>query len=169
MAEERLGVNTASSGRFWSDSQETIGNFAHEITLDLGHSTGEIERAFPQVRATVAKAMRHDRVHRARLLAELAPEGTRTPRPQRCVWVNAEAVLAEEQIDFTDTARLSSPVPIGFHSEKTRQYPGISLNVTTRSELAISCEYSNFDFNDVAANALIVQWAAVIEAAIADA
>jgi len=152
--EQRIGVMTASAGRFVSPAVGAIGNFAHELVVDLGPSSTGVTTAVGNTRTAVQAARQHDVVHRADLLAAYGPREVRNPF---VLWVTADAARAETDLPLGQFGRLTNIRSTVARGARTRSYPGLHLNVDVATPM-LSCEYGEGDVTENSVTALLETW-----------
>jgi hypothetical protein len=164
----RIGVNTASSGRGEPGSENTVGLFADEMTLDLGVSTADFGTALAQVKERVFTALGHDQIGRRDLMQLLSPDAQIIRRSTPYLWFTHPHGYEQVVVSLGQDATLSHTRLVEDLAVRGRPYPGLSLEVEEYAEQPpqLLCEYAPSEYPAEEAADLLDKWAeAMIQAA----
>jgi Condensation domain/Phosphopantetheine attachment site len=157
----RIGVNTASSGRGEPGSENTVGLFADEMTLDLGVSTPDFDTALAQVKERVLTALGHDQVGRRDLMQLLSPDAQIIRRSTPYLWFTHPHGYEQVVVSLGDDAKLSHTRLVEDLAVRGRPYPGLSLEVEEYAGQPpqLLCEYAPEEYPADEAADLLDKWA----------
>ncbi|WIE83456.1 condensation domain-containing protein [Curtobacterium sp. MCPF17_021] len=159
-----LGIMTASAGRHDPLAALALGNFAHEITVELGASTRDVGRAIRQVRENVRATARYDRVHRSVLLDRLG--GAPASRGKTTAWLTIDEP-AHRRAGSGPAGPLRSFEPLADEHTPKRVYAGIGLHVDLAgSQPTLQARFSGDGPIRKWVEALVVAWGAAVEEAL---
>lgn len=157
----RIGVNTASSGRGEPGAENTIGLFADEMTLDLGVSTPDFDRALVQVKDRVLTALGHDQIGRRDLMQVLSPDAQIIRRSTPYLWFTHPHGYEQVVVSLGSDATLSHTRLVEDLAVRGRPYPGLSLEVEEYADQPpqLLCEYAPDEYPAEEAEDLLDKWA----------
>lgn len=164
---QRIGVNTASSGRSEPGSDGVIGLFADEMTLDLGVSTPDFDVALPQVKERVLSALSRDQVARRDLAQILSPDAQIIRRSTPYLWFTHPVGYENVEVALGEDATISHARLVEDLGARGRPYPGLSLEVEQFADETprLLCEFAPDEYPADEAADLLEKWAdAVVRA-----
>lgn len=129
----QIGLLMATSGRSIAEQAGAIGNFAHEVVLDLGAEVSDPGEALEQVVDGMRKMMANDVLHRSKLLARFSPSGAQ--RSPGTAWFTIEDAHGWNP-PALGGARLGPPEPL---APPSGVYAGLWVNARFDDAPAVEC------------------------------
>ncbi|GAB3007465.1 condensation domain-containing protein [Saccharothrix stipae] len=161
---QRIGINTAASRRSAPGSENVIGLFADEMTLDLGVGTPDFDVALAQVRQRVLGAVEHDVVARRDLMRALSPDAQIIRRSTPYLWFSHPVGYEALEVSLGGDATLSRTRLVEDLAVRGRPYPGLGLEVERYAGETprLVCEYAPVEYPAEEAASLLAEWAAAM-------
>lgn len=158
---QRIGLNTAASRRSTPGSENVIGLFADEMTLDLGVSTDDFDVALAQVKERVLGAVSHDGVARRDLMQILSPDAQIIRRSTPYLWFSHPVGYENLEVSLGEDAKLSHTRLVEDLAVRGRPYPGLGLEVEQYASETpqLVCEYAPVEYPEDEAADLLDKWA----------